>query len=73
MYIFISKEILRKIKYIHLNKKKIFYIKNKSTTLNKKLKQNILYIYNGKTYILFNWNYKKLGYKMGNFINTKKF
>nr|QEM01924.1 30S ribosomal protein S19 [Nephromyces sp. ex Molgula occidentalis] len=70
-YPFISKDILRKQK--NTFKKKNIYIKNKSIFLIIIFKNYIFYVYNGYKYIFINWNYKKLGYKIGIFIKTKKY
>nr|QEM01805.1 30S ribosomal protein S19 [Nephromyces sp. ex Molgula occidentalis] len=68
-YPFISKDILRK--KIFIQKKKNIYIKNKSLFLSIIFKNYIFYVYNGYKYNLINWNFKKLGYKIGYFIKTK--
>nr|QEM01574.1 30S ribosomal protein S19 [Nephromyces sp. ex Molgula occidentalis] len=68
---FISKDILRKIKQKQNTKQSNIYLKNKSLFLFMIFKNYSFYIYNGKNYIYLNWNYKKLGYKIGNFIKTK--
>nr|QEM01604.1 30S ribosomal protein S19 [Nephromyces sp. ex Molgula occidentalis] len=70
-YPYISKDILRKLKNYNNFKFKNLKSTNKSLNLIFKLKNSILYIYNGKKYNLLNINYKKIGLKVGYFIKTK--
>jgi ribosomal protein S19 len=55
-----------------LKKKKLIKIYNKNLTILPEYFYNFLNIYNGKTFINIKINEKMIGFKFGEFVNTRK-
>ncbi len=61
-----------KIKLISKNNNKIIEIQNKNLTILPEYINHFVNVYNGKTFINLKIHEKMIGFKFGEFINTRK-